>query len=258
MLEATDRLLPREDKEISRRLEAVFKGSGLNIIKNAKIKTLKTGNGVEVLLDDSTFIRADIALISIGRLPSISTLNLEKAGVALKDGKISVDGYLATNIPHIYAVGDVLGRHYLAHVASYEGIKAAENIFYKKTSVDYSAVPNCIFTKPEIGSVGISEEKAPQNGLDCITVKLPFAAVSKARINGETDGFIKVVIDKHTKRVLGAHILGAYASELIAAFGIAIRTGLKIDELGEVIYAHPSLSESILDLVSRVKEQIFY
>lgn len=254
IIELMDQLLPHEDEEIARRLEASFKKSGINVIKGSKVVSIDAKNGVRVNLEDAKSVESEIAILCIGRRANISELNLNKIGIRTDNGRIWVDENLRTNIPNIYAVGDVTGGYYLAHVASYEGVVASENIFGRPRSADYSCVPNCIFTYPQISSIGITEDKAKELRLKFLVTRLPFAAISKAHILGETEGFIKLISDAKTGQMLGAHIFGASAGELISKFAIAMRSKTTARELGEVIYPHPTLSEGILEAVHRIKE----
>jgi len=254
IVELMDQLLPSQDREIARRLQSYFKRSGIDVLIKSEVSAIDNGNGVKVHIKGGVTLMADKALVCIGRIPSFYELNLEAAGVITKDGKIEVDDHLRTNIPNIYAIGDVKGGHYLAHVASYEGNVASENILGKGRIVDYTVVPSCIFTYPEISSVGMNEETARHRGIDCAVTKLPFAAVSKAHILGESGGFIKTISDKADGRLLGACIYGPSASELITAFSIAIKKEISLGELGDIIYAHPTLSELISGIADKIKE----
>lgn len=272
IIEVLDQLLPQEDKEIARRLEASFKKSGIKVIKSAKVVSADAKDGVnpvrnivskgdgeisnrvKVNLSNGTLVEAEAALLCIGRRANISGLNLDKVGISTDNGRIQVDEKLRTSIPNIYAAGDAIGGYLLAHVASYEGTVASENMFGKPRSADYSCVPNCIFTCPQISSIGLTEDKARERDINFLVTRLPFAAVSAAHIFGETAGLIKLISDAKTDQVLGAHIFGAGASELISEFAIAMKNKTTTGELAEVIFPHPTLSEGILEAAHRMRQ----
>lgn len=232
LIEILDRILPKEDKEISDRIEGIFKKKNINIHTGATsfdIETVKSGT----------------VLISVGRSANIKGLGLDKAGVAVKDGNILVDEYLQTNINGIFAVGDCLGKYNLAHMASAQGRIAAVNALGGRIAMDYAVVPLCVYSAPEVASVGLSTEEAEKKGIETKINRLHFAAISRAHTQAETDGFIKLIADKKSDVVLGAHIIGYYASEIIGLVGVAIKGGLTTKELAETVQAHPTLSEGV-------------
>lgn len=254
IIELLDQLLPDEDKEIAGRLEVNFKKSGINVIKNSKVVSVEAKNGVKVNLETQGTVEAEAALLCIGRRASLSGLHPDKIGLRTDNGRIWVDGNLKTNIPNIYAVGDVTGRYFLANVASYEGAVAAESIFGTAHPADYSGIPVCIFTRPQISRVGLTEEKAGGLGLEFLVTRIPFAAISKAHILGETEGLVKLISDAQTDQVLGTHLFGPSATELISEFAIAMKGRMTIKKLTEVIYPHPTLSEGVLEVARRIKK----
>ena len=253
IIELMDQLLPNFDKEIARRLELSFKKRDIKILKGEKVMSVKSEVLTTITLESGNSMDAEKAFLCIGRRPNVMGINLEGVGVELKNNVIITNKDFRTNIPNIYAIGDVRGNYFLAHVAAYEGKKVVEIISGSKPEIDYSAVPSAIFTHPEIASVGISEDIARAKGIETITTKFPFAAVSKANVLGQTDGFIKLVTEVKTKAILGAFIFGPSASELISNFTIAIRNSLTANDISDTIFAHPTLSESILDIADRVK-----
>ncbi|MBM3250065.1 MAG: dihydrolipoyl dehydrogenase [Candidatus Omnitrophica bacterium] len=234
LAEKMPQLLPSEDKEIAKKLENIFKKKGIKALTNIDAASQ----------DLSAF---DLVLVCVGRSPNTDNLGLDKIGLNLERGKILVDGCLRTNIPNIYAAGDCTGGIMLAHYAAYQGEIAAENVAHPDApkKADNSAIPNCIFTDPEISSVGMSEEKALQNGLQVKVHKFDFLGSGMARILDEAEGFIKVLSNKDTDELLGATIIGPKATELIAVLTLAISCRLKAAQLKETIFAHPTLSESI-------------
>lgn len=250
MVELLKNLLPQEDHEISRTLETGFKKKGIRVVTGAKLEAVSLSeNGVEASISDETRINAELILICVGRKANSPGLGLETAGVATEKGWIRTDEYLRSNVNNIYAIGDITGRLLLAHVASYQAEIAIENILGKQRSVDYSVVPNCIFTFPEIASVGISESRAKELGVDYGIARFPFRALGKAHTAGETEGFAKLVIDKKNDYILGAHIIGPEATGLIAELTLAIKNRIKVSQIVETIHAHPTFSEIIPEAI---------
>jgi dihydrolipoamide dehydrogenase len=248
IIELMDQLLPGFDREIARRLESIFKKDNIKVLKNTKVLSARQDPKGVVMLSDKSTIETDKVFLCIGRKPYIDDLNLEKVGVATEKGAVVVDENLKTNIPTIYSVGDANGTFFLAHTASYEGAFIADNIAGVQRKLNYSAVPKAIFTKPEIATVGLDSSQAKAANIDTESLKIPFAAVSKAHILGETEGFVKLEIEVKTKKILGACLFGPLASELISGFTIAIRHGLTTRDISDTIFAHPTLSESFLQV----------
>lgn len=232
IIELMPQLLPQEDKEIVRKLETIFKKRGIKVNTNTDAKTLNLDN-------------YELVLLAIGRSPYID--GLDGIGIKLEKNRILVDDYLSTSIPNIYAAGDVTGGIMLAHYAAYQGTLVVENIANpnQMKKVENCAIPNCIFTDPEVASVGLSEDKAKQSGFDIKIDKLDFQASGMARILDETEGFIKIISDKKTDAILGASIIGPKATELIAILTLGIKSRLKASQVKETVFAHPTLSESI-------------
>jgi len=234
IVEKMPQLLPGEDREIAKKLETVFKKKGIKINTNTDATTQDLTN-------------YELVLLCIGRIPKIENLDLEKIGLKLEKNKILVDGYLKTDISNIYAAGDCTGQVCLAHFAAYQGRVACENIANPcglKQANNYN-VPNCIFTDPEIASVGLNEEAARNQGMDIKINKFDFLGSGMARILDETDGFIKIISDNKTGQILGSSIIGPRATELIGILTIAISSRLKVSEIQNTIFAHPTLSECI-------------
>jgi dihydrolipoamide dehydrogenase len=227
-------LLPGIDKEVARKLESLFRKKGIKISTNTDASTVD--------LKDY-----DLVLLSIGRAAYTQDLGLDKAGIKTEKGKITVDEYLKTNIGNIYAAGDCTGKIMLAHFAAYQGCIAAENIAHPDSpkKADNLNIPNCIFTEPEISTVGLSEDEAKDQGTDIKINKFDFLGSGMARILDETEGFLKVISDKKTDQILGASIIGPRATELISIFTLARQSSLKTSQIKDTIFAHPTISESI-------------
>ncbi len=241
IVELTPQLLPGIDKEIAKKLETIFKKKNIRAITNTDAKNL-----------DLTHY--ELVLLCIGRTSVTEGLGLDKLGIKLEKGRIVVDEYLKTSIPNIYAAGDCASKIMLAHFAAYQGGIAADNITdpkHPKKCSDYN-IPNCIFTDPEIGSVGLTEEEAKSKNIDIRINKFDFLGSGMARILDETEGFIKIISDKKTNEILGASIIGPRATELIGILTIAIQSRLLVTQVQDTILAHPTLSEGI---TSALKEE---
>ena len=234
IVELMPQLLPQEDRETAKKLEAAFKKKGIKINTNTDAETINLDNYEQVLL-------------SIGRTAYLGNLDLEKIGLQLEKNKIITDEYLSTNIPNIFAAGDCTGEKLLAHFATHQGIVAARNIAQPRQTrpIESQLIPNCIFTDPEIASIGIAEEESKNKGIKAKITKFDFLGSGMARILQETEGFIKVISDQQTDTILGASIIGPKATELIGIITVATQMHLKLSQLRNIIFAHPTLSESI-------------
>jgi len=239
IVEILEHILPNEDKDIAKKLEVALKRKSVKILTKTDVKT--------VALD-----KFEKVLVCVGRVANKEIEGLEKIGVKTDKKGILVNEFMQTNIDNLYAVGDCIGGHQLAHVAAYEGELAVDNILDKKIPADYSAVPNCIFTDPEISSVGLTEEAAKAKGIQYQIGKFDFLASGMAHILDETDGFIKVISDSNSKEILGAAIVGPKATELIAVFSLAMKSKLKISQINDTIFAHPTLSEAIREATKSI------
>lgn len=258
VVEILPRIVPVEDEEISRELAASFKRQGIAVYVDTKVERVTPGNGgVEVLARTSagkteTF-RAERILLAVGRKPLSEGIGLEGVGVETDRGYIKVDGFMRTNVPGIYAIGDVVPTPWLAHVASAEGVVAVEHMAGKEARpLNYDQVPGCTYCSPEVASIGLTEAKAGERGYDVAVGKFPFTAVGKARIINEATGFVKIVAEKKYDEVLGVHIVGPHATELIAEAGAALRLEATSEELVRTIHAHPTLSEAIHEAAEAV------
>lgn len=246
-------LLPRavstEDEAVSKLLEKELKKKKIKLITEIKVEKVEVrDDGVHTFLSNGKELIAEKVLVSIGRAFNTNGIGLEGAGVSTGPRKeIPVNEKLQTNVPHIYAIGDVTGGILLAHVASKQGLIAAENIMGADKKFDSSVVPAAIFTSPEIGSVGLREHQAKEKGLDYTTGEFQFRALGKAHAMGEISGFIKIIAEKKSDKILGAHIIGPHASDLIHEFAVAMHGGLKVKDIADTIHAHPTLSEGLME-----------
>lgn len=243
LMETMDRILPREDKDISSRLEGIFRNKGINVMTGADIKDIE-GIGSEAIL------------ISVGRLPDTAGLGLDKAGVASQDGRITVDAQLRTSSECIFAAGDCIGRYNLAHAASAEGRAAAMNAAGANIPMDYSIMPMCVYSFPEAASVGLTSEEAANKGIEAVSARSHFAGLGRAQAYGEPDGFIKIVADKKGGKVIGGQILGYNASEMIGIISVAIKGRLTAKDLAETIQPHPTFSEGIQEAAANLQRQV--
>jgi len=232
LVEMLERILPKEDKDLSNRLEGIFRKKGIEV-----------STGVASL--DAGTIKSEVILVSIGRTPNTGGIGLEKAGISLKDGCIAVDEYLRTSAENIFAIGDCIGRYNLAHAASAEGRLASRNALGRNTAMDYNIMPMCVYSFPEAASVGLNAEAAQEKGYAAVAGRAFFAASGRAQVQGETEGFVKLVADKKSGKILGCQVLGYNASELIGIISVAIKGGLTLKGLSEVIQPHPSFSEAV-------------
>lgn len=248
IVEGLPHILPMVDKEIAMRLQSTFKRHGVTIKTKTMIKEIvKTEDGVKAIIEGGELV-AKKALISVGRALNSQSFGIENTGVELgKRGEILVNDKMQTNIPHIYAIGDVTNKLLLAHVASYQGIAAAQNIMGKETVTDLRVVPNCVFTKPEVGSVGMSSEECKEVGIATKVGKFNFIANGKALAMGETAGLVKIIAREDDNTVLGIHIIGPHAADLISEAAVAVHQNLTLEEITGIIHAHPTLSEAILE-----------
>jgi len=233
IVEMLDRLLPAMDRELGKNMEMLLKRL------NVKIMTKTT---LEVIPPEY-----DKAVICAGRRANTEKIGLEKIGVKTDRGNISVDASLKSNVPGIYAIGDVIGGYLLAHVASHEGIIACENILGRPRKIDYASVPSCVYTDPEISSVGLTQDEAKEKNYQVKTVKFHFKNLGKSHAMGEREGFIKIIGDEKTDEILGIQMVGPQAADLIAEAAITVKNRMKVKEVCALMHAHPSLSEAFME-----------
>ena len=249
IVEMLPRVLSTEDVEVSKVIAKAFGKKGINVFTNSVIEEVKKDKGKFFCkIKGGDEMVADKVLISVGRRPNSTGIGLEEIGITIDDqGFIKADSHLRTNIPNIYAVGDVNGGLQLAHVASDEGKIAAENIAGKDKTMDYRVIPWAVFTSPEIGTVGLNEEQARSKGINVCFGLFPFSNSGKAFITGETEGFVKVVTDKDSGEILGAQMVGPRCSDLVHEVAVAMKGEMVVDTLAETIHSHPTLSEAVME-----------
>lgn len=252
MVEMLDHILPIEDKEIAGILSKNFKKKKIAMHFSTKVENIaKKGKNVEVTVSKDgkkEKITAEVALVAIGIQGNSENMGLEEAGVTVEKGFVKVNEWYETNVNGIYAIGDIIGPPLLAHVASHEAIICVEKIAGVDTHpLDYASIPGCTYCQPQVASLGLTEEKAREQGYELQIGKFPYSASGKARAIGEREGTVKLIFDKKYGELLGAHIIGAEATELIAELGIAKSLESTSVELARTIHAHPTLSEMIME-----------
>lgn len=253
VIEYANQILPTEDIAIAKEMERLLKKKGIEFIKDAKVlgDTVKKGDNVtiqvEIKGENQTF-SADKMLVSVGREANVKNIGLENTDIVVENGFIQTNTNYQTKNSHIYAIGDVIGGMQLAHVAEHEGMTAVEHIANNNPSpIDYDAVPSCIYSNPEAASVGLTESQAKEQGFDIKVGKFPFAAIGKALVYGESDGFIKIIADKNTDDLLGVHMIGPNVTDLISEAGLAKILDATPWEIASSIHPHPTLSEGIAE-----------
>jgi dihydrolipoamide dehydrogenase len=250
VLELLPRALPIEDEDVSAEIVRAFKKRGITVHTETKVQKVER-KGAEIVVtaaqgDQTVTFSAEVLLVAVGRKPLTEGIGLEKTKVKLDRGYVMVDPFMRTAEPSIYAIGDVVPTPALAHVASHEGVVAAEAIAGKNPHpVNYDRVPSCTYTDPEVASVGLTEAAAKARGIDVKTGRFPFAAIGKAAILGDITGFIKIVTDKKYDEILGVHMIGPRVTELVAEVTLGLELETTDEELIHTIHPHPTLSEAM-------------
>jgi dihydrolipoamide dehydrogenase len=252
VVEFLDRIVPGMDTEVATAFQRILQKQGFKFRLGMKVTgAVTSAAGVKLTVERAKggaaeTIAADVVLLSIGRRPYTEGLGLEEAGVALDERRrVKVDAHYATNVPGIYAIGDVIAGPMLAHKGEDEGVAVAEILAGQAGHVNYGAIPSVIYTWPEVASVGATEEELKAAGVAYNVGKFPFTANGRARAMGDTDGFVKVLADKSSDRLLGAHVIGPDAGTLIAELTTAIEFGASAEDVGRICHAHPTLSEAV-------------
>jgi dihydrolipoamide dehydrogenase len=263
VVEFLERLLPSEDEDVSRQLERSFRDAGIGLRTGTRVEGISADEGgVTVAVaagDKREELHAERALIGVGFHPLDDGLGLEEAGVALEHGWVKVDDYCRTNVPSIWAVGDVTGRLLLAHVASQQGVTAVEKLAGQSPPpLNYDQMPRAVYCQPQIASLGLTEAQARERGYEVASGRFPFGANGKAMALGETEGFVKVVADRETGEILGYHMIGHNVTELVgeASLGSALETTEA--ELAYSVHAHPTLSEALKEAALAVRGEAIH
>lgn len=259
IVELLPRLVPLEDEEVSKQLEQSFRKRKIKSQLGTKLdKVEKTETGVMVTGKDAkgqdVKLEAEMLLVAVGRMPYTEGLGLEGTKIKIERGFVQVDEYQQTGEKGVYAIGDIVPTPLLAHLASKEGIVAVEHLAGQKDvrPINLRLVPNCTYCDPEVASVGLTEAKAKEAGYDVVVGKFPFSASGKARILGEEEGFVKIVSEKKYDEILGVHIIGPHATELIAEACVAMQLESTAEELGRTMHAHPTVAEAVMEAAEGV------
>lgn len=250
VVELENRILPREDAEIAGELLKIMKRKGIRFWLGARVREISRGEGgltVTIEADGTKTLTVEKVLVAIGRKLNTSSDDLLTLGLQMEKGRIVVNERMETSLDGVYAAGDVVGGKLLAHLAFAEGRVAAQNALGELSSLDYDTVPSCVYTDPEVASVGLSEEDARMRGIEVAVGRFYFRSNGRAQCLGERDGLVKVVVGRREKTVLGAQILGANAAELISELTLAVTLKARADLLADMIHPHPTLSEAVME-----------
>ncbi len=260
VLEYLDRILPGMDSQVAGEARKLFEKQGLEFRLGSRVTGVKSNRKTcDVLLDGDAAVRADRVLVAVGRRPQTEGLGLETVSVETdKRGFLLVDERFQTRQPGVYAIGDVIGGAMLAHKAEEEGIACVEGIYRGYGHVNYLTIPGVVYTEPEIASVGRTEDELQDRGVEYRVGKFPFLANGRARAMGETEGFVKILADAQTDRVLGVHIIGAHAGELIAECAASMEFGASSEDIARVCHAHPTLAEAVKEAALAVDKRTIH
>jgi len=263
LVEYLPNIVPNEDEDVSRQLRRSFKKAKINVMENTSVEnintsgekckvTIKTKKGVEE-------IETDIILSAVGITPNIDNLGVEELGIEIENGKIKVDDFYKTNIDNIYAIGDIINTPALAHVASAEGIACVEKIVgHNIEPIDYGNIPGCTYTMPEISSFGLTEKKAKEQNIDIKVGKFPFTASGKAHASGTRDGFVKLIFNKKTDKLIGAHLIGANVTEMISELILSKKLKASNIDIIKTIHPHPTMSEAIMEAAADANDEVIH
>ncbi|TCO07698.1 dihydrolipoyl dehydrogenase [Natronoflexus pectinivorans] len=264
LVEYLDNIVPLEDEEVSKQLGRSFKKAGIDVKVSSEVTSVDTsGKTVKVNIKDKkgkeTTVEADIVLSAVGITPNIENIGLEEAGVEVENGRVKVDEFYQTTAKGIYAIGDIVPGQALAHVASAEGILCVEKIAgHNPEPINYNNIPGCTYTSPEVASVGFTEKAAKEAGYDLKIGKFPFTASGKASAAGHKDGFVKLIFDAKYGELLGAHLIGANVTEMIAELVTARKLETTGHELIKAIHPHPTMSEAIMEAAAAAYDEVIH
>lgn len=255
LVELLDRILPGVEPELSRTLELSLKKLGLKIYTQTEVESYSRSNsGLEVKLANGEVLEVKKILVAVSRRANTQDL-WQDLDLELERGFLKVNQYLQTRLDNVYAIGDIKGGFMLAHSASYEAKIVLHNIEGEKIKPDYSALPLCIFSEPEIASVGLTQREAEEKGLDLAIAKFPFRALGKARTIAKTEGFVKLIGDRREKLLLGAHLIGPFVTEIINELSLAIKFKIPYSELSHLIHPHPTIGEAIHEAIQLLNQE---
>ncbi len=263
LVEYMPTLVPNEDQEVAKQLERNFKKSKMKVYTGASVETVDTSGElckvtIKTKKGEET-VESEIVLSAVGITPNIENIGLEELGIELEKGKVKVNEFYQTNVPSVYAIGDIVAGPALAHVASAEGIVCVEKIAgLKPEPIDYGNIPGCTYTNPEISSLGLTEEKAKEAGYEVKVGKFPYSASGKASASGQKDGFVKLIFDAKYGELLGAHMIGGNVTEMIAELVVAKKLEITGHELIKSIHPHPTMSEAIMEAAAAAYNEVIH
>lgn len=263
LIEFMDQIVPLEDEEVAAQLSRSFRKMGIKVMVSSGVKAIDTtSDGCKLTIETKKGIVelvVDRVLSAVGVLPNTNGIGLEEIGVQMNRGRIDVDKYFKTNVDGVYAIGDVIATPALAHVASAEGIACVEKIAGMEVDpIDYSNIPGATYTSPEIASVGLTEKKVKEQGIAYKVGKFPFTASGKATTAGEKDGFVKLIIDEQTDKILGAHLIGANVTEMLSGIVLARNLGATAKSIIKTIHPHPTMSEAIMEAAAAAHGEVIH
>jgi dihydrolipoamide dehydrogenase len=265
VVEYLDRILPGMDNEIAKQFQRILGKQGMQFKLGSKVTGVESSReGATLTVEPAAggsaeTLQADVVLVAIGRVPYTEGLGLDEVGVQRdKRGRVLTDAHFATNVPGIYAIGDVIAGPMLAHKAEDEGVATAEILAGKAGHVNYDAIPGVVYTYPEVAAVGKTEEELKEKGVAYNVGKFPFTANGRAKANGQTDGFVKILADAATDRVLGVHIIGPDAGNLIHEAVIAMEFGASSEDIARTCHAHPTLTEAVKEAALAVEKRAIH
>ena len=263
LIEFMDQIVPLEDKDVADQLSRSFRKMGIKVMVSSGVKAIDTtGEGCKLSIETKkgmVELEVDRVLSAVGVVPNTNGIGLDELGVEMNRGKIVVDDFFRTNVPGIYAIGDVIATPALAHVASAEGIACVEKIAGMDVApVDYTNIPGATYTSPEIASVGLTEKKVKEMGIEYKVGKFPFTASGKATTAGEKDGFVKLIIDATTDKILGAHLIGANVTEMLSGIVLARNVGATAKDIIKTIHPHPTMSEAIMEAAAAAHGEVIH
>ncbi|MFA6334544.1 MAG: dihydrolipoyl dehydrogenase [Bacteroidales bacterium] len=263
LIEYLDNIVPLEDEDVSAQLSRSFRKMGMKVMTSAQVKSVEKVDDLCKLLVQTKkgeeIIEVERVLSAVGVVANIENIGLEELGVEVESRKIKVDEFYSTNVSGIYAIGDVIATPALAHVSSAEAICCVEKIAgLNPKPLNYDNIPGCTYTSPEIGSVGMTEKTAKERGIEYKIGKFPYTASGKAAAAGEKDGFVKLIVDSRTDKILGAHMIGANVTEMVSGLVVARNLGVKAKDIIHSIHPHPTMSEAIMEAASAVHGEVIH
>lgn len=263
LIEFFDTILPVEDKEVGKTLEKIYTKKGMTILTSSKVLSSKmVDDKVQLLVNTKSgeqILETDIVLSAAGVTANIENIGLELCGIQTENDKVKVNAFYQTNVEAVYAIGDIVKGQALAHVASAEGIIAVEHMAgHHPQALDYDNIPGCTYCSPEVASVGITEQKAKEKGLDILVGKFPFSASGKAKASGKSEGFVKLIIDKKYGEVLGAHFIGENVTEMIAEIIVARKLETTGMQILKAVHPHPTMSEAIMEAAAAAYGEVIH